>query len=63
MLRGSQLPLHGLPSAGGGMGLHFRRVTATVLNKQSQIANKGQSSSFGVGWGTNNSTPWESASY
>ena len=33
------------------------RVAANILNKQSKTADKGWSSSFGVGWGANNSSP------
>ena len=33
------------------------RVAANILNKQSQTADKGWSSSFGVGQGANNSSP------
>ena len=36
-----------------------RRVAANILNKQSQTANKGWSSSLGVGRGANNSSPWK----
>jgi len=35
----------------------IRRVAATILNKQSGTADKGWSSSFGVGRGVNNSSP------
>jgi len=31
------------------------RVAANILNKQSRKADKGWSSSLGVGWGANNS--------
>jgi len=40
--------------ADGGDGLQVWRVAANILNKQWQIANKGWSSSFGVGQGANN---------
>jgi len=33
------------------------RVAVNILNKQSQTADKGWSSSLGVGWGANNSSP------
>jgi len=35
----------------GGEGLQIRRVAANILNKQSQIADNGWSSSLGVGRG------------
>jgi hypothetical protein len=39
--------------ADGGEGLQIRRIAATVLNKQSRTADKGWSSSLGVGrWAT-----------
>jgi hypothetical protein len=43
--------------ADGGDLLQFWRVAANILNKQSQIADKGWSSSLGVGRGANNSSP------
>jgi hypothetical protein len=43
--------------ADGGDGLQMWRVAANVLNKQSRTANKGWSSSLGVGSGANNSSP------
>jgi hypothetical protein len=35
--------------ADGGDGLQIRRVTANILNEQSRTADKGWSSSLGVG--------------
>jgi hypothetical protein len=46
--------------ADGGSGLQIWRVAANILNKQSRIADKGRSSSWGgggVGHGANNSPP------
>jgi hypothetical protein len=43
--------------ADGGAGLQIRRVAANILNKQSQTAGKGWSSSLGVGHEANNSSP------
>jgi hypothetical protein len=43
--------------ADGGNGLQIRRVAANILNKQSRTADKGWSSSVGVGRGANNSSP------
>jgi hypothetical protein len=40
----------------GGYGLHILRVTAYILNNQSQAADKGWSSNLRVGQGTNNSS-------
>jgi hypothetical protein len=40
--------------ADGGEGLQIWRVAANILNKQSQTADKGWSSSLGVGRGANN---------
>jgi hypothetical protein len=37
--------------AGGGHALQFWRAAANILNKQSQTAHKGWSSSLGVGSG------------
>ena len=37
----------------------IRRVAANILNKQSQTADEGLSSSLGVGWGANNASPWK----
>jgi len=39
----------------GGDGLQIRTVDANILNKQSRTANKGWSSSLGVGRRANNS--------
>jgi hypothetical protein len=41
----------------GGDGLQIWRVPANILNKQSRTADKGWSSSLGVGCGANNSSP------
>jgi len=43
--------------ADGGDGLQIWTVATNMLNKQSQTADKGWSSSFRVGKGTNNSSP------
>jgi hypothetical protein len=43
--------------ADGGDGLQVCRVTETVLNKQSRRADKGWSSSLGVGRRANNCSP------
>jgi hypothetical protein len=43
--------------ADGGDTLQVWRVAANILNKQLRAADKGWSSSFGVGRGTNNSSP------
>jgi hypothetical protein len=43
--------------AGGGDCLHIRRVAAIILNKQSRTAEKGWSSSLGVGRGAISSSP------
>jgi hypothetical protein len=43
--------------ADGGDGLRIWRVAANILNKQSRPADKGWSSSLGVGRGANDSTP------
>jgi hypothetical protein len=42
--------------ADGGDALQFWRVAANILNKQSRAADKGWSSSLGVGRGANNSS-------
>jgi hypothetical protein len=42
---------------GSGDGLQIWRVAANILNKQSLIADKRQSSSLGVGSGSKNSSP------
>jgi hypothetical protein len=41
----------------GKDGLQIGRVAANVLSKQSRTANKGWSSSFGVGRGSINASP------
>jgi hypothetical protein len=51
MISGSLSPRHGASSGCGW------RVAANILNKQSRTANKGWSSSLGVGRGANNSSP------
>jgi len=38
-------------------GLQIWKVAANALNKESRIAEKGWSSSFGFGRGANNSSP------
>jgi hypothetical protein len=43
--------------ADGQNGLQIWRVAANILNKQSQTADRGWSSSLGVGRGANNSSP------
>jgi hypothetical protein len=43
--------------ADGGNTLQVWRVAANTLNKQSRAADKGWSSSLGVGRGANNSSP------
>jgi hypothetical protein len=43
--------------ADGADSLQFWRVVANMLNKQSRTADKGWSSSLGVGRGANNSSP------
>jgi hypothetical protein len=43
--------------ADGRNGLQIWRVAANILNKQSRTADKGWSSSLGVGRGANNSSP------
>jgi hypothetical protein len=45
--------------AGGGDSLQTRKVTASILNKQSRTANKGWSSSMRVGCMGNTSSPWK----
>jgi hypothetical protein len=44
------------PQVADGDGLQIWRVAANILNKQSRTADKGSSSSFGVGRGANNSS-------
>jgi hypothetical protein len=41
----------------GGDGLQIRRIAVNILNKQSRTADKGRSSSLGVGRAANNSSP------
>jgi hypothetical protein len=48
-----------LLASDGGDGLQIWRVGANILNKQSRTTDKGQSSSWGVGRGANNSSPWK----
>jgi hypothetical protein len=43
--------------ADGGDALQFWRVAVNILNKQSRTADKGWSTSFGVGRVANNSSP------
>jgi hypothetical protein len=43
--------------ADGGDGLQIWKVAVNILNKQSRTADKGWSSSLGVGRGANNSSP------
>jgi hypothetical protein len=43
--------------ADGGDALQFWREAANILNKQSRIADKGRSSSLGVGRRAKNSSP------
>jgi hypothetical protein len=43
--------------AAGGDGLQIWRVAANILNKQSRTADRGWSSSLGVGRGANNQPP------
>jgi hypothetical protein len=55
---GSLSPRHGASSGCGWRKvLRLRRVAANVLNKQSRTADKGWSSSLGVGRGANNPSP------
>jgi hypothetical protein len=46
-----------LQLADGGDALHFWRSAANILNKQSWTADKGWSTSLGVGHGSNNYAP------
>jgi hypothetical protein len=46
--------------ADGEEGLQIWRVTVNVLNKQSWAADKGWTSSLGVGRGANNASPYKS---
>jgi hypothetical protein len=58
MLSGSLSPRHGASSGCGWRnGLQVWRVAANTFNKQSRTADKGWSSSLGVGRGANNSSP------
>jgi hypothetical protein len=58
VLSGSLSLRHGASSGCGWWnGLQLWRVAANTLNKQSRTANKGWSSSLGVGRGANNSSP------
>jgi hypothetical protein len=58
VLSGSLSPQHGAPSGCGWRNnLQLWRVAANTLNKQSQTADKGWSSSLGVGRGANKSSP------
>jgi hypothetical protein len=43
--------------SGGGNALQLWTIAANILNKQSQTADKGLSSSLGVGSGATNSSP------
>jgi len=43
--------------ANGGERLQIQRVAVNILNKQSWAADKGWSSSLGIGCGANNPTP------
>jgi hypothetical protein len=43
--------------ADGGDSLHFWKVAANILNMQSRTADKGWSSSLGVGHEASNSSP------
>jgi hypothetical protein len=47
----------GLQIVDGGDDLQILRVAAKILNKQSRTADKGWSSSLGVGRGANNTSP------
>jgi hypothetical protein len=58
MISGSLSPWHGASSGCGWRnGLQLWRVAANILNKQSRTADKGWSSSLGVGRGANNYSP------
>jgi hypothetical protein len=58
VLCGSLSPRHGASSGCGWRnGLQLWRVAANTLSKQSRTADKGWSSSLGVGRGANNSSP------
>jgi hypothetical protein len=57
VLSGSLSPRHGVSSGcGWRSGLQLWRVAANKLNKQSWTADKGWSSSLGLGQGANNSS-------
>jgi hypothetical protein len=57
MLVGSLSTRHGASShCGWKEGIQIRRVIANRLNKQSRTADKGWSSSLGVGRGANNTS-------
>jgi hypothetical protein len=57
-LSGSLSQRHGASSGCGWRnGLQLWRVAANTLNRQSRTADKGWSSSLGVGRGANNSSP------
>jgi hypothetical protein len=47
----------GRPQVADGEGLQLWRASANILNKPSRTADKGCSSSLGVGRGTNDSSP------
>jgi hypothetical protein len=58
MISRSLSPWHGASSGcGWSNGLRIWRVAANTLNKQSRTADRGWSSSLGVGRGANNSSP------
>jgi hypothetical protein len=58
LISGSLSPRHGASSGCGWRnGFQMWRVAANTLNKQSRTANKGWTSSFGVGLGANNTSP------
>jgi hypothetical protein len=58
MISGSLSPRHGASSGcGWRKGLRIWRVAANTLNKQSRTADRGWSSSLGVGRGADNSSP------
>jgi hypothetical protein len=46
-----------------GYGLPVQRIVVNIANKQSRTADKGWCSSFGLGRGTNNSSPQLTAYY
>jgi hypothetical protein len=58
MISGSLSPRYGASlGCGWRNGLRIWRVAANTLNKQSRTADKGWSSSLGVGQDANNSSP------